>query len=498
MIHIKKLIIICLWASVLGANAQAIDLKKNELYINGKLVGKVENKDAWDTMKFYDLNGILRFMILPKKVDFQNNINYWNLYTHPQTRKTVELLKKHARLFKPKLGESEVMVKYGILSENGFNEDSIQYFFDQDGGRMNSDRDKSEIQRYHEMEKGASVQAEIAKANAKYTDNIYRAGKLEYIKLRIQEGNKVYDIHTGDEVYLGKVTIYENTVDNETIIEFLDKLEMPMARGVVKKYSIDPTPFVMYNGMAFSLKLKSENGYVNSFIPICQELIVRDCNFEGVPVAQNKLYIPTNNERLAAKTMADDKIERETRLASYQQGKLIANNGEVIEGEFLIDGTPKPTGGGIVSTKIDGGKKVYRKYLNEKGKTKEDAYSAEAYKYVIFNKDTFEAVKFKPKSASTDGGVDLGKLMFLKEKERFALKKYGNHKVKIFNFEGDPIILNLATNEAIVGTDFGAVKKMEEISNPCNPKAIVDIKNNRYRVLFDAIILWAQSLENCK
>jgi hypothetical protein len=116
----KKLILFCLWASVLGANAQAIDLKKNEIYINGKLVGKVENKDAWDTMKFYDLNGILRFMILPKKVDFQNNINYWNLYTHPQTRKTVELLKKHARLFKPKLGESEVMVKYGILSENGF------------------------------------------------------------------------------------------------------------------------------------------------------------------------------------------------------------------------------------------------------------------------------------------------------------------------------------------------------------------------------------------
>jgi hypothetical protein len=105
---------------------------------------------------------------------------------------------------------------------------------------------------------------------------------------------------------------------------------------------------------------------------------------------------------------------------------------------------------------------------------------------------------FGEKVASTDGGVDLGKLMFLKEKERFALRKYGNHKVKIFNFDGDPIILNLTTNEAIGGTDFGAVKKMEEISNPCNPKAIEDIKNNRYRVLFDAIILWAQSLENCK
>ncbi|KGG51214.1 hypothetical protein DI09_414p10, partial [Mitosporidium daphniae] len=183
----KQIIASILYFSVLAIYAQEIDIKKNDILINGKVVGKVENRDAWDTMKFYDNNGVLRFMILPKKVEFQNNINYWNLYTHPQSRKIVELLKKHARLFKPKLGESEVLVKFGILSENGFNEDSIQFFFDQNGGRMNSDKDKADIARNHEMEKGASVQAEIAKANAKYSDGIYRSQKLSNVVLKIQE-----------------------------------------------------------------------------------------------------------------------------------------------------------------------------------------------------------------------------------------------------------------------------------------------------------------------
>lgn len=478
--------------------SQKIDIKKKEIYLDDIKVGDIYHKVFSDTMHFVNMNQETLLKINYKSIKLPNETFefFYTEYIDPNNEKIILANRKHKRSFKYYLGEVETLLSMKLMTKDGFDKKAIDHFFETEGGEYISKDEQANV--LAKVNIGKTLAQATAEA-AKFSNPSYRSEKLAGYTFKL-EGNEVYRSATNmitnqNMMRIGRIQI-EKLNGSETKITAFGQHQVPLAVGIYNVAAMGPVLFTSYKGQQFGIPqdlfYHTDN---RAAVPIFQELHVRDCDFIGTTGENNAVYQPTANEIAVVHLKRQDSLEKVWKALQQKPGVLYLKNGEKIEGIFRLDQTPLGNGN-IVNTKLDGGRKIFQKVKNKKGNDIEETISAEDCEKVVFEDDTYDVIKFKP-SATSEGSADLGKLLFVKSTERFAARLELNEKVGIYDFEGQPIVYDVAKKEGFSAKDMGAIKKLRERSKDC-PQALDDIEKNNYRHYTSALRDWAKMILNCK
>lgn len=333
---------------------QDIDIKKDNILLNDKQVGKFLSTKVLDTIKIADNNDIIKLYLFIR-ADRNVSTSQWYQLTNAERTISTDLLPKKFRAFKYLKGIAEELVMLGVINENGFDETNLNKLFENPNSDMTNKVLSAELEKI-------LLQKERDSMETIYNNSENIKNRTSKIKVSVS-GNSVVNSLNNETIG------YIETITEAPINEIKSYKLYDLDRNLIMSGSISSFGdgiHTRYDGYTFTTKLKSSDYTPQS---ISNMAVIRNCDLKR-----------SLNEK---KQMELDKIKNEFFCninIKEKQDVELSINGNKEDASILFEDVFVVSQGSIINLS---GKNFFNKYyINEKGKEKSKGYANREFDYV--------------------------------------------------------------------------------------------------------------------